>query len=146
MSAAPDTLAGDPGADARPRSGALELLSFVLVGGAAAAGYAAFSVLMIGLRTGIPDWVMSAGCYALFIGPVYLAHRRFSFKSDAPHAIALPRYVAVQMSALVLAALFSYVCYSIFDLATPLAAMLVVGLTAGVNFFVLKLWAFANRS
>lgn len=133
------------GLPSRTPSVGAELMSFLLVGGAAAAGYAALSVLMIGLRTGIADWIVSAGCYALFIIPVYLAHRRFSFRSDTPHAVALPRYVAVQMSAVCLAALFSYVCYSVLNLTPALAAIVVVGLTSGVNFVVLRFWAFARR-
>ena len=50
----------------------------------------------LALPTGLPGWVVSAICYALFIVPVYLLHRRFSFSSSAPHKQALPRYVAVR--------------------------------------------------
>src|SRR5690606_22596224 len=101
---------------------------------------------MIGLPTGIPDWVVSAFCYAVFIVPVYLAHRQFSFRSRASHMVALPRYVAVQLSALCLAALFSYLCYAVLHLTSGWAAVLVIALTSGVNFVLLKLWAFAQRS
>lgn len=122
-----------------------ELLSFLLVGAGAALCFMGLSMLMIGLRTGIPDWIVSAFCYALFIVPVYLAHRRVSFRSDVPHAVALPRYVAVQLSALCLAALFSFVCYTLLGMQTAIAAFVVIVLTSGVNFIVLKLWAFARR-
>jgi putative flippase GtrA len=94
----------------------------------------------------MPAWVVSAGCYALFIVPVYLAHRRLSFHSQMPHAVALPRYVAVQASALALASLFSFVCYGLIGMPSALAAVVVICLTSGVNFVVLKLWAFAQRS
>jgi len=77
--------------------------------------------------------------------PVYVAHRRYSFSSRAPHAVALPRYAAVQLSALALASVFSWLCYSILGMPTGLAALLVIGLTSGVNFIILKLWAFAHR-
>ncbi len=122
-----------------------ELVSFGAVGGIAALGFIGLSMLMVGLKIG-PDWLVSAGCYALFIVPVYLAHRRVSFRSSAPHSVALPRYIAVQVSALVLASLFSYVCYSVLGLQTALAAFIVIVLTSGINFAVLKLWAFAHRS
>src|SRR6218665_1105593 len=101
-----------------------ELVSFLLVGTLAAIAYVGLSTLMISLHTGLPDWQMSALCYAAFVLPVYLAHRRFSFASDVPHRVALPRYVAVQASAVCLAALFSFVCYSILGMATAVAALL----------------------
>ena len=134
-----------PAAAARP-SLARGLVSFLLVGGLAALAFIGLSMLMIGLGTGIPDWIVSAGCYAALIGPVYLAHRRFSFRSDTPHRVALPRYVAVQLCALVLASLFSFILYDLLRVEAMFAAPIVVGLTSGVNFVVLKLWAFAHRT
>jgi putative flippase GtrA len=124
---------------------AAELVSFVFVGAIAALCFVGLSMLMINLRSGVPDWIVSACCYAAFIVPVYLAHRRYSFSSHAPHAVALPRYVAVQLSALLLASFFSYVCYQVLGMSTGVAALLVICLTSGVNFIVLKLWAFAHR-
>ena len=123
-----------------------ELGSFLLVGGLAALCFVGLSMLLVDLGTGVPDWIVSACCYALFIVPVYIAHRRVSFRSNVPHSVALPRYVAVQVSALALASGFSYVCYSLLGMQTATAAFLVVVLTSGVNFAVLKLWAFAHRS
>lgn len=129
-----------------PRPAAVtELVLFLLVGGLAALCFAWLSATVIESRTGLPDWVVSALCYAVFIGPVYLAHRYLAFRSDVPHAVALPRYIAVQLSALTLASIFSYVCYSIVGLPSVPAALLVIGLTSAVNFVVLKLWAFTAR-
>jgi putative flippase GtrA len=128
----------------RPKLAA-EIFSFLFVGGMAALCFIGLCMLMIDLRTGLPDWIVSALCYAAFIVPVYLAHRAYSFRSKAPHAVALPRYIAVQLSALSLAALFSYVCYNVLGMQTAAAALLVIALTSGVNFVVLKVWAFAHR-
>jgi putative flippase GtrA len=122
-----------------------EIVSFLVVGGLAALSFIVLSTLLIGLDSGVPDWIVSALCYALHVGPVYLAHRRFSFRSQAPHAVALPRYIAVQLSALALAAVFSFICYALLDLQATVAAAIVIVLTSGVNFVVLKLWAFAHR-
>lgn len=130
-----------------PRTAVLgELFSFAAVGGTAALAFVGLSMLLTGLDTGAPDWIVSAVCYALFIVPVYLAHRRLSFHSQMPHAVAMPRYVAVQMSALVLASVFSFVCYGLLGMPSAMAAAVVICLTSGVNFVVLKLWAFAHRS
>lgn len=123
-----------------------ELVAFGAVGGIASLSFVALSTVMTGVETGLSDWVVSALCYALFIVPTYLAHRQFSFRSDASHAVALPRYVAVQVSGLGLAAVFSYLAYAILGLSSGWAALVVIGLTAAVNFMVLKLWAFAQRS
>lgn len=122
----------------------LELVSFVAIGGCAALAFVALSTLMISLATGVPDWAMSALCYAAFVVPVYLLHRRYTFRSDVPHGEALPRYVAVQVSALVMASLFSFLCYSVFGMQGWVAALLVIALTSGVNFMTLRIWAFAN--
>ena len=63
------TMPASPDTKAR-RSIVSELVPFLLVGGLAAAGYVVLSVVAIGLNTGIPDWIVSAVCYALFIVPV----------------------------------------------------------------------------
>lgn len=120
------------------------LLAFVVIGASGAAAFVALSTLMIWLDTGIADWMVNTACYASLIVPVYLMHRRHSFESDAPHSQALPRYMAVQAMALLLAALFSFVVHDMLAVPTLLASMLVIGLTSGVNFMVLRSWAFAR--
>ncbi len=122
-----------------------ELQSFLLIGGGAALAYVAVSSLLVGLHLGLADWLVSALCYAAFIVPVYLAHRRLSFHADTPHSVALPRYVAVQAGAIGLATLFSYVAYRMLGVPSPAAGLIVIALTSGVNFLALKLWAFARR-
>ena len=133
------------GAGLRPVE-ARRLGSFLGIGALAALGFVALSAAMLALPIGLPGWVVSTLCYAAFVVPVYLLHRRFSFVSDAPHRQALPRYVAVQASAVGLATVFSYIAYGIVGLPGPVGALLVIGLTSGVNFLVLKLWAFSGAT
>ncbi len=121
-----------------------ELGWFVLVGGGAMLSLAVVTTVMISLRTGVPDWLMGALCYAAFVVPVYLLHRRLSFRSAAAHRQAFPRYLAVQLSAIALVSLFSWLCYTALGIETAVGSAIVLGLTAGVNFVVLKLWAFAT--
>jgi len=142
LSISPEILMRDSIADTPRPSVATELVAFLLVGGLAALCFAGLSAVMVGLRTGIPNWVMSALCYAAMILPAYLAHRQFSFRSNLPHGTALPRYVAVQFSAITLATIFSFICYGVFGMPTLAAALVVTGLTSAVNFVVLRLWAF----
>lgn len=121
-----------------------QLLSFLVIGGTAALTFVGVSTAAVALFTSLPAWLVSALCYAAFVLPVYLLHRRFSFRSEASHAKALPRYVAVQLGGIALATAFSWVAYGVPGLPTVAAALLVIGLTSGANFVILRLWAFAN--
>ena len=121
-----------------------QFLSFAVIGIGAALAFIALSSGLVALGTGVPDWIVSALCYAAFVVPVYLLHRRFSFRSDTAHRVALPRYAAVQATALLLATLFSWIAYGVFSMPSLIASVLVVGLTSGVNFIVLRTWAFAR--
>lgn len=122
------------------------IFNFIAIGASGALTFVALSTAIIGLNTGVPAWIVNVACYAALIGPIYLLQRRFSFQSDAPHVQALPRYVAVQCMALMLAAVFSYVVHGTMNLPTVVASLLVIGLTSGVNFVVLRSWAFARTN
>jgi putative flippase GtrA len=145
MNAALESLVPDPLATA-PQDGSVlgQLVAFGLVGGSGAIAFIGLSTLAIGAHTGVAHWVTSTLCYAALILPVYLLHRRFSFQSEAPHRHALPRYVSVQIGALLLASLFSFVTYHVLELPPVWASLIVTGLTSGVSFSVLKLWAFTH--
>lgn len=121
------------------------VFNFIGIGAAGAGAFVLLSTFMMWIDPGAERWMINAACYAATILPVYLMHRRFSFDSDASHMQALPRYLAVQAMALVLAALFSFVINGVFSLPSVFASMLVIGLTSGVNYVVLKSWAFARH-
>jgi len=120
-----------------------QVVAFIMVGGLGAVAFVTLSSLFVGMHAALPKWLVSTLCYGVLIGPVYLAHRRFSFRSEVPHGHALPRYVGVQLYALLLASVFSYVAYSVFGLPAFWASIIVTGLISAVNFVVLRLWAFA---
>lgn len=121
-----------------------DLLSFLLIGAGAALSFVALSMLAVGLLPMLPSWLVSALCYAGFVLPVYLLHRRFSFRSSTAHARALPRYAVVQLCGIGVAAMFSWLAYGIVGLPTIVAALTVIGVTSALNFAVLRLWAFAS--
>jgi putative flippase GtrA len=121
-------------------------LAFLLIGGGAAGLYVVLVQLLVPVFAGIDAWLVSSLCYAGLVVPVYLMHRRFAFRSDAAHGQALPRYVAVQILALGLVTLFSFVAYGMIGLPHLPASLLVIGLTSGVNFVVLRSWTFARRA
>ena len=120
-----------------------QLAAFLVIGAAGAGAFVGLSGLMTQMM-GTQSWLINALCYAVLIGPVYLAHRRFSFQSELPHWHALPRYICVQVMAVGLVSLFSFLVYSLFAMQSVAAATLVIGLTASFNFMVLRSWAFAR--
>ena len=143
MSASLQSLMRDQLVDDRTDAKVLvQLFAFLLIGGAAAIAFVGVSSAAVAMFKTSPAWLVSSLCYAGFIVPVYLLHRRYSFQSTAGHAQALPRYVAVQLCGLALATVFSYVAYGIVGLPTLTAAIVVTALTSGINFLVLRRWAF----
>ena len=145
MNAALESLMPDDVGRVPGRSALGDLVAFVLVGAGALLTYVVLTTLLTGLDLPWPRWVTGAACYAGLVLPVYLLHRRFSFRSNARHRVALPRYVAVQTLAVGLAALFSWLFYTVFDMPSFHGSVLVIALVSAVNFAVLRLWAFAER-
>jgi putative flippase GtrA len=147
MTLGTDTLTAEPIAVAPARmSLAAAFISFLVYGGIAAAIYVGLTALIIELRTGVPDWIVSSLCYGALIFPVYYVHRRWSFRSTAPHGHALPRYVVVQLCGLALVATFSYVAFETLHLPGIAGATLVMLASALIKFVVLRFWAFATRA
>jgi putative flippase GtrA len=143
MSAALQSLMRDARKDRDTGEPASDVLSFIAIGGGAALAYVLVSSLAVSALPWIESWVVGAVCYAAFIVPVYLLHRRHSFRSEAEHRVALPRYLMVQMLAILLASMFAYVFHGRLELPSVPAAILVTGLTSGINFLILRGWAFA---
>lgn len=142
MSASLQSLMRDQLTDETAAPVLAQLFAFIVIGGSAAVSFVGVSSAAVSMFDATPAWLVSSLCYAAFIVPVYLLHRRYSFQSDAAHARALPRYVAVQLAGLALATLFSFVAYGVVGLPTLAAATVVIGLTAGINFLILRRWAF----
>jgi putative flippase GtrA len=120
----------------------LQLALFIAIGGSAALVYALFSAAMIGMRTGLPDWLVSGLCYAIMVPLVYLLHHLISFRSASGHRQALPRYLAVQALGICLATLLSLLCHTWLRLPPVAAGLVIAAVVAGINFLLLKLWAF----
>jgi putative flippase GtrA len=142
MSASLESLMRESLAEASHPARFTGIFSFLLIGAGAALSFVLVSSAAIWGLPQAPRWIVSAICYGAFIVPVYLLHRRFSFNSDAPHGRALPRYVIAQLTSLCLASFFSFVAYGALGLPTFGAAVLVIALTSGVQFMVLRRWAF----
>lgn len=137
MRAAPRTMPQRPRTDS-----ALHYLA-ISVGGALS--FVVLSSGLIWLETGAADWAVMFGCFAALIVPVCLLHCRYSFAPDDAGRQHLQRYLGALPTALPLAAMLSYWSCTVVALPTPVAAMLVAGLTAGVNLMMRRGWAFAQQ-
>lgn len=140
----PERAPGSLPAFAFNRVNLTSLLAFVAVGGVSALSYVILVQALFLLNLPVADWALGAGCYALFIGPTYLAHRRLSFKSETSHAVALPRYIAVQAMAVCAAALFSFVSYRVLGFSSFAGSALVIIATSALSFVAMRFWAFVE--
>ena len=124
---------------------AVALLLFLAIGAGAVAAYAVLTSTLVPMLSHSSAGLVRVGAYGVVLLATYFVHRRFAFHSEAAHAEALPRYATVQVLFLCLAALFSFVAHGVVGLPHLTAAVLVIAVTAGVNFTMLDRWVFAPR-
>lgn len=146
MGALLETLVREEIFEQREATVGVQLFSYLVVGCGAMLGFVLLSSGAMLLPLGFEKWIVSSVCYALFILPTYFAHRRFTFNSAAPHGRALPVYVGVQLFGIALATGFSWVAYGIAELPTISASLMVIVLTSGANFVVLRQLAFNDST
>ena len=134
-------------ADARAQMHHLaqSLVAFVVIGAGAIGLYAVLASSFVAGFPEIAPWEMRALLAASLLVPAYQLHRRFCFASTASHGFALPRYAAMQMGIVLLAALFSEFAHGTTGLAHLTTVFVVFVLTAGLSFSLLRVWAFASR-
>ncbi len=121
------------------------LLRFLAIGTGAVTLYVLVSEGLAPRFADLPAGVLPAAVFALLVVPTYLLHRRFAFFSEAPHLGALLRYVAVQFAVLLVATVFSFIAHGVIGAPHLGTGLLVFFLTFGVNFSILRRWAFAAR-
>lgn len=138
-------MADIPHSSAR-RAAARDLFAYLFVGGGAALAYVFASKFVLGLNLPVADWLVGGLLYGAFVPIVYLAHRLISFRSEAPHSYALPRYLAVQAGALLVASGMSYVVYHVLNLQPGIGSAIVIVASSGFSFVALRGWAFAEKA
>ena len=119
-----------------------ELARFLVVGG----GGAVVNYFMVqwGLNA-FPNLykpIITVTCHALLIVPVYLLQRSFTFRSDADHVQAFPKYFTPQLVSLGINFTISTIIFPIFHIDNKIGAILVIGLTSILSMLALKFWAF----
>ena len=123
---------------------ALRLVAFVLIGIGVAAFYAGLEPAFVSAFPEIAPLELDLLVFASLLVPAYQLHRRFCFPSEMPHLRAAMRYTAVQLGVLCLAGFFSQLAHGVVGLPHLTTLLLVFGLTAGVNFSLLRTWAFSS--
>ncbi len=120
------------------------LLRFLAIGTGAIALYVLISEVLTPRFADLPAVLLPAVVFAALVAPTYLLHRRFAFFSDAPQAGAFTRYATVQIAVLLVAAAFSFLAHGAIGAPHLGTGLLVFFLTVGVNFSILRRWAFAS--
>ena len=128
----------------RAHATAGRLLAFIGIG----AGLGLVYVLLEqGLVSAFPSVVplqIQILLFASLLVPGYQLHRRVCFASEMPHLRAAMRYVTLQLGVLCLAGFFSQLAYGVVGMPQMTTVFLVFAVTAGVNFTVLRNWAFSS--
>jgi putative flippase GtrA len=116
---------------------------FTLVGLAAMAAYAVL-VTAFGAFGLTPAWLASGAAYAVAAVWSYIGHRRFSFRSDAAHRVAGPRFAVVTAVGQGLAILIPAVISDIAGHPAYLATLAVCIVCPGVSYALNSAFVFAG--
>jgi putative flippase GtrA len=116
---------------------------FTLVGLAAMAAYALLVTVFgaLGVR---PAWLASGAAYALAAVWSYVGHRRFSFRSGAPHAVAGPRFALVTATGQGLAILIPALVSDLGGYPPSLATLAVCIVCPGVSYAMNSAFVFSD--
>jgi putative flippase GtrA len=119
------------------------VLRFTVVGLGAMAAYAVLVTLFstLGLQ---PHWLASGLAYAIAAIWSYIGHRRFSFRSDAPHAVAGPRFAVVTLTGQALAIAIPAVVADFAGYPTHVATLAVCLICPAVSFVLNNSFVFAD--
>ena len=121
-----------------------QIVRFALIGGGAAAFYTILNYFALGFFVNIPKALISSLCYSLFIIPVYLLQKHFAFESKSKHSKALPRYVIVQIIALLCNFLAAKTIFDIWHLPNFIGSGIAIIATSLMSFLAMKLWTFKD--
>ena len=133
-------------ATARERAHATagRLAAFIGIGAGLGLIYALLEQGFVTAYPAVAPLEIQALLFASLLVPGYQLHRRICFASETPHFRAVMRYVTIQLGVLCLAGFFSQLAHGVTGMAHMTTVFLVFALTAGVNFTVLRTWAFSS--
>ena len=109
----------------------------------AGGGALLFVLIWAFAAVGMAPFAASALAYILCFVTIYLIHRNWTFPGRAPHARALPRYLAIQLASALFSGGVAHVLVARFGL-DPMAMSLVTTVAVSAfSYFASSLWAFA---
>ena len=117
--------------------------SFVVVGLVATAAHFMTMGVLISLEQATP---VTATFVGSLVGSIvaYVANRRHTFQSDAPHRRALPRHYVVVAASIGLNAMIFHLAHGSIALPIWLAQGLATGLCMVFNFIASRFWVFRS--
>ena len=102
-----------------------------------------FVLIYVFALAGMAPFAASTIAYVLCFVTVYTIHRNWTFPGRAPHARALPRYLAIQLACALFSGGVAHALVARFGL-DPMAMSLVTTVAASAfSYFASSLWAFA---
>jgi len=126
------------------RASVERVLRFLAVGGAATIIHFSVLIALVEGAGAEPTLATSAG-YAVSAGFNYIANRSFTFRSDALHHAAVPRFLAMCLLGLSLnaAGMWAWTSLGLHYVAAQVLTTLVV---VTVNYLVASRWVFPVRA
>jgi putative flippase GtrA len=122
-----------------------QLAAFLVIGAAAAATHWG-AVLLLVEGGGVSPLRANVAGFGLAFLLSYGGHRRWTFAAMAPpHRVALPRFLLVALSGLLLNQALFALLLARTALPYPLALLLVLLAVAVLTFLLARCWAFATR-
>lgn len=120
------------------------LLRFVVAGGASTALYGLFSWGLVALA-GAPALTATVVGYLLVLPVNFLVQKTFAFRSTAPVAVEVPRFVLIHGANIAVSALGTYVLVNRLHADYRLGIALTMALVPVATFFAMHLWVFSTR-
>lgn len=118
-----------------------ETIRFVIAGSSAALLF--YALTFAAIRLGAPPFAGTLGAYAITFLVSYSVQQSWTFRGRQGHARALPRYLAAQVTAAVVAGVAAHAVAG--TGAGPAGAALASTLTGSALSYVLsKYWVFSN--
>jgi putative flippase GtrA len=121
------------------------LVAFGLVGAAATATHFVVGLSIVGLGMAEPFGANVVAFLTAF-AVSYIGHRRFTFRSGAAHAQALPRFFAVAAGGLALNQIIVFSWVDLLGLSYVLALVIVTSVVPTVTYLAGRFWAFSEAA
>jgi putative flippase GtrA len=127
------------------KSSGLQMVNFILVGGATALLY--FGVIAVGTELLRFNYLYCVSfAYILSVGFHFLANRRFTFRATKRNTKGqLAKYAALLGINYAITIAVVFLCVDHLGFSTYLASGTAVGVTMGTGFVILRFWVFAHR-